>query len=478
MTTSTASTRVRFAPSPTGYLHVGGARTALFNWLFAKATGGKFLLRIEDTDVERSDPKFTQDILGSLKWMGMGWDEPPIHQSHRFERYRELANQLLAEGKAFRCGYSDQELEQLREQAQKAGKPWRYRYNPNKVSNSPTAPIRLRMPTTGETTFNDLIRGPITIPNSEMDDWILLRGNGTPTYNFSVVIDDHDQAVTHVIRGEDHINNTPKQIALYQLLGWQVPQFAHVPMILGADRQKLSKRHGAASTLEYRNLGFLPQSLVNFLVRLGWSHGDQEIFTLEELKKCFSLDHVGRSNAIFNTEKLDWVSQKWMASTPAKDLLDYTIEFFAGAGAEQSTAVAARPYLKTADRARLEQGVAIIQEKVKTIGELLDQMDCIFGEDPTYPVETKSVEERSKMADLLKRALPKLEAASFESSDLDARIKEAAAEAGVKFGPIGQALRFAVTGGKISPGLTDMMHVQGKATVLRRVQNAVAALTK
>lgn len=468
-------TRVRFAPSPTGYLHVGGARTALFNWLYAKATGGKFLLRIEDTDVERSDAKFTDDILGSLKWMGLDWDETPIHQSHRFDIYKEHAHKLLAEGKAFRCGYTDAELEELREKAQKAGKPWRYRFNPNKVSDSPTAPIRLKMPTTGETTFNDLIRGPISIPNTEMDDWIILRGNGIPTYNFSVVIDDHDQGITHVIRGEDHINNTPKQIALYQMLGYKVPEFAHVPMILGADRQKLSKRHGAASTLEYRNMGFLPQALVNFLVRLGWSHGDQEIFTLEELKKFFSLDHVGRANAIFNTEKLDWVSQKWLGSTSAAELLAYAQKFFSG-DIENPT-VAARKYLKTADATRLEKGVDIIKEKVRTIAELLEQMDCLFGEDPaTYPVDTKSADDRKKMSDLLTKVRPKLEGANFVSADLDARIKEAAAEAGVKFGPIGQAIRFAVTGGKVSPGLTEMLEVQGKDVVLRRLDNAVRAL--
>jgi glutamyl-tRNA synthetase len=462
-------TRVRFAPSPTGFLHVGGARTALFNWLFAKSTGGKFLLRIEDTDVERSDAKFTEDILGSLTWMGLDWDETPVEQSKRFDVYRQVAQKLLDEGKAFRCGYTDAELEAMREKAQKEGKPWRYRFNPKKVSTSPTAPIRFKMPTAGETTFNDLIRGPITIPNTEMDDWILLRGNGSPTYNFSVVIDDNYQGITHVVRGEDHINNTPKQIALYQALGMKVPEFAHVPMILGADRQKLSKRHGAASTLEYRNMGFLPAALVNFLVRLGWSHGDQEIFTLEELKKFFSLDHVGKSNAIFNTEKLDWVSGKWMESTPSAELLAYTQKHFSDRAS----------YLKTAEPKRLEMGVTAIKGKVKTVVELLEQMECLFGPDPeTYPVDTKSAEDRAKMVDLLGKVRPKLEKASFTASELDATIKAAAAEAGVKFGPIGQAIRFAVTGGKVSPGLTEMLEVQGRDTVLRRLDNAVKALSK
>lgn len=464
--TQSKPVRVRFAPSPTGFLHVGGARTALFNWLYARANKGKFLLRIEDTDVERSDPKYTEDILGSLKWMGLNWDEEPIFQSHRFGHYRSFAQKLLDEGKAFRCGYTDAELTEMREKAQKAGKPWRYRMNPNKISDSPNAPIRLKMPTTGETTFNDLIRGPITIPNTEMEDWILLRGNGIPTYNFSVVVDDHDQGVTQVIRGEDHINNTPKQIALYQALGWEVPQFAHVPMILGADRQKLSKRHGAASTLEYRNMGFLPPALVNFMVRLGWSHGDQEIFTLEELKTFFSLEHVGRANAIFNTEKLDWVSGKWMEKTPSAELRTYIETYF----------LDKVPYWKGTDPKRLEKGISIIQGKVKTVLELIEQLDCLFGSDPSYDVQTKSSEDRAKMEGFLKSVRPHLEKAEFSSAVLDAEIKAAAAELGIKFGPIGQAIRFAVTGGRVSPGLTEMLEVQGKDAVLRRLDRACAAL--
>lgn len=459
-------TRVRFAPSPTGNLHIGGARTALFNWLFARAKGGKFLLRIEDTDRERSEDRFTKDILGSLSWMGMDWDEEPIFQSHRFDLYREVAERLVQEGKAFRCGYTDEELKALKEKAVKAGRPYRYPgFSPDKVSTSPTAPIRLKMPKGGETTFNDLIRGPITIPNSEVEDWVILRGSGAPTYNFCVVIDDNAQKISHVIRGEDHINNTPKQIHLYHALGLPIPEFAHVPMILGADRQKLSKRHGAASTLEYRQMGYLPGALVNFLVRLGWSHGDQELFETAELKQIFNLEHVGKSNAVFNVEKLEWVSGKWMEKTDAVELGAYIRQYF----------MESAPYLEGLGDQALNLGVSIVQGKVKTVREMLPQLECLFGPDPESYV-LPSGQDAAQVSTCLKAAREALTTSEFERGRLEEVLKTTAKGLGIKFGPLGQSLRFAVTGGKISPGLCEMLEVQGKERVLRRVDACLDSL--
>jgi glutamyl-tRNA synthetase len=350
-------TRVRFAPSPTGFLHIGGARTALFNWLFAKATGGKFLLRIEDTDTERSEARFTQDILESLKWLGIEWDEEPVYQSQRFDRYRSIAQQLMEAGHAYRCECTPAQLDAIRDLCTKEKRPFRYpgTCREKKIARTDTV-VRIRVPNTGETEFGDLIRGPIKFKNSELDDWVILRANQSPTYNFSVVIDDHDQGMTHVLRGEDHINNTPKQILLYQTLGYSVPQFAHLPMILGPDRSKLSKRHGAASTLEYRQMGFLPIALINFLARLGWSHGDQEIFTLDELKRVFSVEHIGKANAVFGIEKLTWMGGKMMELTSPSELFDYLHKYF----------IPSIGFLSEVPREKVELGIHIIQGKVKT----------------------------------------------------------------------------------------------------------------
>lgn len=461
------STRVRFAPSPTGFLHIGGARTALFNWLFARATGGKFLLRIEDTDRERSEDRFTADIMGSLKWLGMDWDEEPIYQSKRIDRHVQLAEELVAKRLAYRCDCTPETLDAIRAQCEKDKRPFRYpgTCREKKVTSS-NAVVRVKVPATGETRFKDLIRGEIGFQNKDIDDWVILRGTGAPTYNFSVVIDDYDMKITHVLRGDDHINNTPKQILLYQSLGFAVPNFAHLPMILGADRTKLSKRHGAASTLEYRSMGYLPLSIVNFLARLGWSHGDQEIFTLEELKKHFSLDKIGKSNAIFNQDKLNWVSGHFMRETKASELQAYLREHFS----EQLA------FAKGVDDARLGRGISIIQAKVKTILELIDQLKCLFGEDPQYSVETIKGEDRTRMHDILSEVSGLFEGASFAAPELESSVRAAADKRGLKLSPFAQALRFAVTGGKISPGLFEMLEVQGKDVVLRRMKNAIRAL--
>jgi glutamyl-tRNA synthetase len=316
--------RTRFAPSPTGYLHIGGARTALFSWLFARRHGGAFILRIEDTDLERSTPESIQAIIDGMAWLNLDYDEGPFYQMQRMDRYREVIQQLLDGGHAYRCYCSKERLDQLRE-AQMVDKQ-KPRYDgccrdaqPND-SNAPHV-IRFRNPLEGDVVFDDQVFGPIAVSNAELDDLIIARTDGTPTYNFTVVVDDWDMQITHVIRGTDHINNTPRQINILKALGAEVPQYAHVPMILGEDGKRLSKRHGAVSVLQYRDEGFLPEAVLNYLVRLGWSHGDQEVFSREEMMQLFDLEHVNKSPAAVNTEKLAWLNQHYLKEAEPASLV-------------------------------------------------------------------------------------------------------------------------------------------------------------
>src|SRR5262249_40742746 len=318
--------RTRFAPSPTGYLHIGGARTALFSWAYARREAGKFILRIEDTDLERSTEESVQAILDGMGWLGLDADEGPFFQMQRLARYREVAEELLREGKAYRCYCTKEELEQMRAAQRARGEKPRYdgRWRDSKAAPPPgVAPvIRFKNPLEGEVTFNDLVKGPITIANAELDDLVLLREDGVPTYNFGVVVDDLDMQISHVIRGDDHVNNTPRQINIFRALGADLPQFAHVPMILGADGERLSKRHGAVSVMQYRDEGYLPQALLNYLARLGWSHGDAEIFSKDQLVEWFDLAHVSRSPAQFNPEKLRWLNHQYVKQRSNASLAD------------------------------------------------------------------------------------------------------------------------------------------------------------
>lgn len=463
----TQQVRVRFAPSPTGFLHIGGARTALFNWLYARSQGGKFLLRIEDTDRERSEDRFTEDILESLRWLGMEADEEPVFQSKRLERHQEVVDELLEKKLAYRCDCSPEKLDAVRKQCQKDKLPYRYPgfcrdKSPEELGEKSV--IRLRTPDDGETGFSDRIRGAIAFPNKDVDDWVICRTDGTPTYNFVVVVDDHDQGVTDILRGDDHINNTPKQLMLYTAMGWEPPRFAHLPMILGPDGSKLSKRHGAASTLEYRTMGYLPEAIVNFLVRLGWSHGDDEVFTSEQLQKVFNLEAIGKSGARFNPEKLTWYSGHFFRERSASSLLEYMKTYFKDTVAFD------------VEEKRLMRGIEVIQGKIKTIPELAEQLEVLFGPALGFNLEKVKEKDRRQFAEILPKAEQVLEASDFSEADLEKRIQGMAEELELKFGPIGKTLRFAVTGGRISPGLFEMLSVMGKERVLGGVRALRTAL--
>jgi glutamyl-tRNA synthetase len=332
--------RTRFAPSPTGYLHVGGARTALFNWLYARHHGGKFILRVEDTDQLRSTEESTQAILDAMTWLGLTWDEGPFFQAERVEIHRTLVKKLIDEGKAYYCTCTSEDLENKRKKALAEGRKPKYdgtcrEKNLNKAANTV---VRFRGPQMGATIVNDLIKGAISFQNEELDDLVIERADGYPTYNFAVVIDDAEMGITQVIRGDDHVNNTPRQILLYEALGYAVPQFGHVPMILGADKARLSKRHGATSVMAYKEMGYLPEALVNYLVRLGWSHGDQEIFSMDELVSLFTLDSVGKSPAVFNPEKLLWLNQHYIKEYPDTRLAETMQPFWKKKGVDERNA--------------------------------------------------------------------------------------------------------------------------------------------
>ncbi|MDR2861842.1 MAG: glutamate--tRNA ligase, partial [Syntrophobacterales bacterium] len=369
--------KTRFAPSPTGFLHVGGARTALFNWLYARHQGGTFVLRIEDTDQQRSTEESTRAILDAMDWLGLNWDEGPFFQARRVENHRSMAQELLQEGKAYYCTCTPEELEEKRKTAMAEGRKPKYDgacRNKN-LPCSPNAVVRFRCPDTGSTMFHDLIKGPVVINNEELDDLIIERRDRYPTYNFAVVVDDAEMGITHVIRGDDHVNNTPKQILLYEALGCAVPQFAHVPMILGADKARLSKRHGATSVMVYKEMGYLPEALMNYLVRLGWAHGDQEIFSREELIKLFTLEAVGRSAAVFNPEKLLWLKQHYIREYSVERLAEEMIPFWKDLTAAPVEQFFARHIVRD------------FQGRAKTLVELAEGSQFYLREDLVYEEE-------------------------------------------------------------------------------------------
>ncbi len=457
--------RTRFAPSPTGFLHVGGARTALFCWLQARASQGVFILRIEDTDLERSTPESVQAILDGMDWLGLDYDEGPYYQTQRFERYVEVIGQLLAEDKAYRCYCSKQRLEKLRTRQMDAGIKPRYDGKCRHLQVTPAdiePVVRFSNPKTGEVVFEDLVRGRISISNTELDDLIIARPDGSPTYNFTVVVDDMDMRISHVIRGDDHINNTPRQINIYQALAAEPPVFAHVPMILGDDGARLSKRHGAVGVMQYRDDGYLPQALANYLVRLGWSYGDQEVFSRDEMVTLFSIRDINRKASAFNTAKLDWLNQHYMKTLPATEVARHLAWQFA----DQGIATEAGP--------SLENVVTVQAERVKTLVEMAVQSRVFFegyGElDPSAAKKhLRPVAAQSLEAMLL--ALQTQE--DWSAGPLHEVIDQVAAKLEVGMGKVAQPLRVALTGLGVSPSIDKTLWLMGKKRSLEGIGKAL-----
>ena len=454
----------RFPPSPTGYLHIGGARTALFNWLFSRQKRGKFILRIEDTDRERSSDEHTRAILESMEWMGLDWDKGPYFQSQRQDIYNACIDRLLATGQAYHCHCLPAELEQKRKAAMAKGLKPKYDGKCRELDLGPGegAVVRLKTPQTGITHFNDLIKGPIAIDNEELDDLILRRSNGSPTYHLAVVADDIDLGVTYVIRGDDHVNNTPRQILIYRALQEPVPYYAHVPMILASDKTRLSKRHGAVSVLAYRDMGYLPHALLNALARLGWSHGDQEKFTKEELIEKFSLDKVGKSAGVFNAEKLLDLNAWYIRQAPDEYL------------ARQLTPFLERLGFKDLNETRLKKAVQTLKPRSKTLAEMAEAARFYFEKDITYEKKGDDKFLKPEVLDLLEALRTRLEKTSvFTQAVLENDFVAFLEENELKMRQVAQPLRIALTGKTVSPGIFEVMEALGKSKVLERLTQAV-----
>ena len=463
----------RFAPSPTGFLHIGGARTALFNWLYARHVGGKFLLRIEDTDRERSSPEAVEAILDGLRWLELDWDGETVHQYARVERHREAAMRMLAAGAAYRCYCSPAELAEMREKQRLAGLPPRYdgRWRDRDPSEAPagvTPTIRLRATQDGETIVDDKVQGRIAFPNKDLDDLVLLRSDGNPTYMLAVVVDDHDMGVTHVIRGDDHLTNAARQTQIYNALGWEVPVWAHIPLIHGPDGAKLSKRHGALGVDAYRAMGYLPEALRNYLVRLGWSHGDKEMFSQEEMVAAFDLGAVGRSASRFDFARLENMNGHFMRATDDAALYDLflkTLPYLQG-GPE----MAAR--LDEGKRAQLRAAFPGLRERAKTLVELVDGAQYLFAHRP-LGMDAKAEEILARGGRRhLKALLPRLTAATeWSAAALEAAVRAYGEEIGAKLGTVAQPLRAALTGRSTSPGIFDVLTVLGREESLGRIED-------
>jgi glutamyl-tRNA synthetase len=459
--------RTRFAPSPTGYLHVGGARTALFSWLYARKHGGRFVLRIEDTDLERSTQESVNAILEGMTWLGLEYDEGPFYQTHRFERYNEVIGTLMDKGLAYRCNCSKERLEALRE-AQMARKE-KPRYDGHcrnrQVSADDDHVIRFRNPLDGQVVIDDLIRGRVVVQNGELDDLVIRRTDGAPTYNLTVVVDDHDMEISHVIRGDDHLNNTPRQINMLRALGWEVPHYAHVPMILGDDGARLSKRHGAVSVMQYLRDGYLPEALLNYLVRLGWSHGDQEIFSLDEMVQLFDIDAVNRAPSSFNTEKLRWLNQHHIKSADPKRVAHLLGEHLGDLGIDPATGP------------DLVQVIEAQRERASTLVELATISAFYYRDyDEVEPGAAKKA-FKPGADDALYAARTRLGMLpGWEREAIHAAIQAAVDELGVGFGKVAMPLRAAVTGGAPSPDLDLTLYLVGREAVLRRIDRVVERL--
>ncbi|TCV90865.1 glutamate--tRNA ligase [Sulfurirhabdus autotrophica] len=454
--------RTRFAPSPTGYLHIGGARTALFSWAFARKHGGTFVLRIEDTDLERSTPESVKAILDSMEWLKLGYDEGPFYQMQRMDRYNQVIQHLLDEGKAYHCYASIEELDKMREAQRAAGlKP---RYDGRWRDSTATPPvdvkpvIRFKNPIDGEVIIDDLVKGTVIVQNTELDDLIIARADGTPTYNFCVVVDDWDMEINHVIRGDDHLNNTPRQINILKALGAPIPKYAHVPMILGHDGERLSKRHGAVSVMQYFEDGYLPEALLNYLARLGWSHGDEEIFSLSQLVEWFDLKDISKSPAKFNPEKLTWVNQQYIKATDNPRLVELT-----------------KPFMEVdccnpAHGPDPEKVIGLLKDRVNTLKELADAAVYFYRVlEPHEDLKLQHLTAEVKPA--LSDFATKLESIEWKQEAINALLKETVGAHGLKFPKIAMPLRIMITGETQTPSIDAIIELLGREESLRRVQN-------
>jgi glutamyl-tRNA synthetase len=454
----------RFPPSPTGHLHLGGARTALFNWLFARHNKGKFILRFEDTDKERSKPEYVDFIISALKWLGLEWDEGPYFQSERIEIYQKYAKKLFEEGKAYYCECSKEVLEKKKEEMLKRGLKPRYDGTCRDKNLGPGEgrALRIKVPEIEEIIFEDLLRGKIVFPAEEIDDFIIMRSDGTPTYHFAVVIDDITMGITHVIRGDDHISNTPKQIIIYNALGINPPEFAHIPMVLGSDGARLSKRHGAKSVLEYKEAGFLPKALINYLARLGWGYGDQEYFTVEELIEKFDLQSVNLSPARFDQDKLLAINAYWIKNSDNKYLLEHLKYFLKSYDLNKFS----EEYLLSA--------IETVKTRSKTLVEMAEMIEFYLVEEVSYDLDGAKKFLVSEIKPLLQKIVEDLEEIPLENEKkFEEYFRELSEKSGIKLKNIAQAVRVALTGKTVSPSLFEIMKVLGKERVEKRLKRAL-----
>lgn len=461
--------KVRFAPSPTGFLHIGGVRTALFNWLFARHHGGQFVLRIEDTDHERSTEESITEILESMRWLGLDWDEGPYRQTERQEIYSAKVDQLLREGKAYRCYCTQEELDQKRVDAQKKGLKPKYdgtcRERTDQPEGAPSV-VRFKAPLEGSIVVEDLLRGKVVFDIAELDDLILQRTDGSPTYNFVVVVDDADMGITHVVRGDDHLSNTPRQCLLYDALGFPRPRFAHISMILGQDKARLSKRHGATSALAYRDMGYLPSAMINYLARLGWSHGDQEIFSREEMIQHFSFDSVHTSAAVFDPDKLSWLNEHYIKTTPPEELARHLEPFLISSGILEKD-----HGLNYAEIARV---IPCLHQRAKTLVEMAEKSAFYFKKEVEFDEKARAKFLTDETRPLLEKAIAGLSRLEkFSAEEIEALFNKVVEEEGVKLGKLAQPIRVALTGTTVSPGIYDVILLLGKEETLKRLNQTL-----
>ncbi len=464
-------TITRFAPSPTGSLHIGGVRTALFNWLYARKTGGEMVLRIEDTDRQRSTPEAMEAILHSMKWLGLSWDAGPFFQSRRLPRYGEVIHQLLEQGDAYHCLCSRQRLEEVRNAQRKNAQKPRYDGHCRELNRTPgkneNTVVRFKNPSRGSVVFDDVVRGRVEIANSEMDDLIIARMDGTPTYNLSVVVDDIDMGITHVVRGDDHTNNTPRQINIFHALQAGLPVFAHVPLILGEDGQRLSKRHGAVGALDYRDMGILPEALLNYLVRLGWSHGDQEIFDLDEMIELFDVTAINKSPAAFNMEKLLWINQQYMVRANPVRLTREIVRRLHQRGIEVCAG------------AEISEAVAVMRERAQTLEQMAEKTACLYQDIREYDPQAVKKYIRPDSAKLLRQIHREFAAIdNWNEENINQAMRSVLVRADIKLASLAQPIRIALSGSAATPPIDVTVKLVGRQRTLERIEKAVKFIEK